>query len=176
MKKGTCALTSRIRKKVSPTSKRAQEEMVGFVLIIIIVSVILLIFLSSSLRNSNKVEIKSYEVESFIQSVLQTTSNCEDAGGFLSVQKLIFSCDDDENCLNEKTACETLDFILKKTSEESWAVEEDTPIKGYELIVISEDMNISIEEGNITKNYRGASQAFARRGKDYDVSFKLYYN
>ena len=158
-------------------SKRAQEEMVGFALIIIIVSVILLVFLGFFLRNSNNVEIKSYEVESFIQSVLQTTSDCEDAGGFLSVQKLIFSCESLEECLNGKSACEILNSTLEKISEESWNVGEDAPIKSYELKILSENTEIFLlEEGNITKNYRGASQPFTRRGKDYEMSFNLYYD
>ena len=157
--------------------KLAQEEMVGFALIIIIVAVILLIFLGFSLRNSNNVEIKSYEVESFIQSVLQTTSDCEDAGGFLSVQKLIFSCNDAEVCSDDTPACDVLTSTLEGISEESWNVGEDAPIKGYELKIASDETEIFLlEKGDITKNYRGASQPFTRRGKDYEVSFNLYYD
>ena len=58
--------------------KKAQEEMVGFALIIILVAVILLIFLGFSLRDQEKETIESYEVESFIQSFLQYTSDCRD--------------------------------------------------------------------------------------------------
>ena len=65
--------------------KRAQEEMVGFALIVIIVSVILVIFLGFSLRDQGKENVESYEVESFIQSFLQYTSECRDNFNFLSV-------------------------------------------------------------------------------------------
>ncbi len=176
-KKGTRALTSRIRRKICPTSKRSQEEIVGFALIIIIVSVILLIFLSFSLRSSKKMEIESYEVEGFIQAFLQHTSDCEDSRGFLSIQDLIFSCDNTEMCLDETPACEMINFTLTEISENSWNVGEDTPIKGYELIITSdgEDVLSPIVKGNVTQNYKGGSQPFAKRGKDYYISFKVYY-
>ncbi|MCK4647613.1 hypothetical protein KAT24_01635 [Candidatus Pacearchaeota archaeon] len=157
--------------------KKGQEEIVGFALIIIIVSVILLVFLSFSLRSSRKMEIESYEVEGFIQAFLQHTSNCEDALGFLSVQKLIFSCDRDEICLDGKSACEAMDFTLTEICENSWNVGKDAPIKGYQLKIISDETEIFLlNEGNVTKNYKGAAQDFVKRAKDYEVSFKVYYD
>jgi len=156
--------------------KKGQEEIVGFALIIIIVSVILLIFLSLSLRNSQKMEIQSYEVEGFIQAFLQHTSDCADAHGPLSVQDLIFSCENKEICLNDKSACEVRNFTLKEICENSWNVGEDTPIKGYELRIISDGTEILLlNEGNVTQNYKGGSQPFAKWGKDYEVSFQVYY-
>ena len=157
--------------------KKGQEEMIGFVLIIILVSIIVLVFLGFSLRNSNKVEIKSYEVESFIQSALQTTSDCEDSGGFLSVKDLILSCEDGEKCLNERDTCEVRDETLEKICEEAWKVEEDAPIKGYELRIILDGREIFLlEEGNVTQNSRGASYPLPKRSRTYDVSFNIYYS
>jgi len=157
--------------------RKGQEEMVGFALIIIIVSVILLIFLSLSLRSSKRAEIQSYEVEGFIQSFLQYTSDCEDELGFLSVQKLIFSCDSDEVCLDGRDTCVALNSTLREICENSWNVGEDTPIKAYELRITSDETEIFLlEKGNITQNYKGASQDFVKRGRDYEVSFKLYYS
>ncbi len=156
--------------------KKGQEEIVGFALIIIIVSVILLFFLSFSLRNSKDMEIESYEVEGFIQAFLQHTSDCEDALGFLSVQELILIDDYDEICLNGKSVREVMEFILTEISENSWNIGETTPIKGYELRIISDETEIFLlNEGDVTQNYKGGSQPFAKWGKDYDISFKVYY-
>ena len=157
-------------------NKHAQEEMVGFALIIIIVSVILLIFLSFSLRSSERMEIQSYEVEGFIQSFLQYTSDCEDSLEALSVQKLIFSCDDNEKCLDGRSACEAMDFTLKEICEKSWTVGEDTPVRGYELRITSDESEIFLfNKGNVTQNYKGAIQDFVKRGKNYEISFNVYY-
>ena len=156
--------------------KLGQEEIVGFALIIIIVSVILLVFLSFSLRNSKKMEIQSYEVEGFIQAFLQHTSDCDDGLKFLSVQKLIFSCDNNDVCMSGKSACKTMNSTLREISENSWKVGEDTPIKGYQLRIISDEMEILLlNEGNVTQNYKGAVQDFVKRGRNYQVSFKVYY-
>ena len=176
LKKGTCTLTSRIRKNICPTSKRAQEEIVGFALIIIIVSVILLFFLSLSLRSSNRMEIQSYEVEGFIQALLQHTSDCEDDLEFLSVQDLIFSCDNNEVCLDGTNVCDAMNLTLTNICENSWNVGENTPIEGYELRILSDEMDFLIDKGNITQNYKGAMQDFVKRGEDYEVSFKVYYD
>ena len=157
--------------------KQGQEEIVGFAIIIVIVYVILLVFLSFFLRSSRTMEIQSSEVEGFIQAFLQQTSDCEDALGFLSVQKLMFSCDNGEICFDERSACDVLDSTMQEISENSWNVGEDTFIRGYKLRMISEDEEIfMLEKGNITRNYKGALQPFSKRGKDYEVSFNLYYD
>ena len=157
--------------------KKGQEEIVGFALIIIIVSVILLFFLSFSLRDSQKMEIASYEVEGFIQAFLQHTSDCEDNLGFLSVQELIFSCDNNEMCLDERDVCDAMELTLTNICENSWNVGENTPIKGYELRITSDETEILlISKGNTTQNYKGAMQDFAKRGQDYEIFFKTYYD
>ncbi len=157
-------------------NKIGQEEMVGFALIMIMVAVILLIFLSFSLKSSGKEIVESYEVESFIESLLQYTSDCEDNLEYLSIQKLIFDCNDDKICLDERNTCDVLNLTLKDIIKESWNVEGDTPIKGYEFkIIIEGEEMLLIKEGNITKSYKEAMQDFSRRGEDYELFFKTFY-
>ena len=132
-KKATPALALAFGKKVCPKSKRSQEEMIGFALIIVLVAVILLIFLGFSLRSPQNETIESYEVESFIQAFLQYTTDCKDNLEFLSIKKLIFACSDRETCLDRRDTCEVLDSTLKGILEESWKVGENLPYKGYTL-------------------------------------------
>jgi len=157
--------------------KSGQEEMVGFALIMIIVAVILLIFLSFSLRKTEKETVESYEVNSFIQSFLQYTTDCRDNLEYLSIQKLIFDCYDKDKCIDERETCDVLNSTLKDILNESWKVEGDRPIKGYEIKIIideSEEMLI-IKKGNVTKNSKGATEPFSRAGKDYEIFFNAYY-
>lgn len=156
--------------------KEGQEEMVGFALIMIIVAVILLIFLSFSLNSSKKEIVESYEVESFIGATLQYTSDCEDNLEHLSIQKLIFDCADNKKCLDERSTCEALNSTLVDIIEESWKVEGDRPVKGYELkIIVDEKEMLLLKKGNLTSNYKGSVQDFSRRGEDYELTFKAYY-
>ena len=155
-------------------NKSGQEEMIGFALIVIIVAVIILIFISFSLTKPQKEPVESYEVESFIQSLLQYTSDCEDNLEYLPVQKLIASCFDNKICISGKTACEVMNSTLKGVIDESWKIEEGNPTKGYLLEILSgTERIISFKEGDVTNNYKGAMQPLGRN--NIEVVFNAYY-
>ncbi|MBT3404740.1 hypothetical protein HN832_02595 [archaeon] len=156
--------------------KNAQEEIVGFVLIMIIVAVLLVIFIGFSLRNSQKENVESYEVESFIQSSLQYTTNCEDNFEYLSMEKLIFRCIDNEVCLNGQNSCQVLDEIFRGMLKEGWRI-ENRPLEGYDLKIEVDGQELipSIFKGNLTKNYKGAVQDFTQSGRSVQILFRAYY-
>jgi len=154
--------------------KKAQEEMVGFALIIIIVAIILLVLLSISLRKPQE-GIQSYKVDSFIQAFLQYTSDCNDDFGSLDIKDLISECEEKETCLDGRNSCEVLDSTLKGIVEESWKVGADRPIVGYELKILSNNEEIFLlTEGNVTRNYKGSVQPFSKRGSNFEVFFTAY--
>ena len=157
--------------------KRAQEEIVGFAVIVIIVAVIMLFLLVFYIKSPKEESVKSYEVNSFIQSFLHYTTDCEDYYGGMSVKKLIFECDSNEVCLNdERRACEVLNSTLKAITKESWQVGENRSVKGYELkITTSQAEILLLKEGDITNNYKTGSQNFASGRDSVNVSFKAYY-
>ena len=153
--------------------KKAQEEIVGFALIIIIVAVILLFFINFYIRSGEKEGVESYEVDSFIQAFLHYTTDCEDYLEYLSVQDLIFECNNDALCLDDREACDILNSTLKNIVDKTWKVGENYPVKGYELkITINQQEVLSFIEGNITKNYKGAVQFLP---ESINVSFRAYY-
>jgi len=166
-------------KILNASPKKAQEEMIGFVLIIVLVAVIGLIFLGLSLRNPQKEIVESYEVESFIQSFLQYTTDCGNyRENYLPLQKLISACVDGEICLDERESCTVLSSTLTEIIESSWKVEGDRPIQGYELKIVLEDgtdVIPLINKGNVTKNSKGTSQPFTPLGENYKVDFTVYY-
>ena len=175
-KSGTSAMTSALNNKFCPKSKRSQEEMVGFIMIIIIVTVILLIFLGFALRSPQKEIVESYEIEGFIQVFLQYTTDCRDNLEYLSIKKLIFDCNDGRTCLDGRDTCEVLNSTLTNIIKESWKVEGDRPVKGYGLHITSDgEEMLFIEEGNVTNNYKGAVQDFSRSGSSIEISFMAYY-
>jgi hypothetical protein len=156
-------------------TKKAQEELVGFALIVIIVSVILLFLLSFSLRDDQRESVQNYEVDGFIQSFLQYTTDCEDNLEHLSVQDLIFECDDQATCLDGREACDVLDSTLKEIASESWKTGQDRPVKGYELLIsVNEQELLTIKEGNITNSYKGSLQDFTKGSDSIKVSFRVY--
>ena len=151
--------------------RQGQEEMVGFALIIIIVAVVLVVFLSLSLRNKEE-NVRSYEVDSFIQSALQYTTTCKDNFNYRSVMDLILDCDDNKTCLDGKNSCEVLGSELEEIIGKSWKVEEEAVNKRYELRIISNEKEILfLERGNATKSSRGSMQPLPR---DVKIFFIVY--
>ncbi len=157
-------------------NRKAQEEIIGFGLIIIIVAVILLVFLGFSLRDQQKEPVESYEVESFIQASLQYTTDCRDNLEYLSIQKLIFNCNNKELCLDGRNTCDVLNTTLKKIVEESWKIKGDRPVKAYRLNITSNEKEmLLIKQGNTTNNYKGSIQDFSRGGNSIEIFFTAYY-
>ncbi|MCK4553172.1 hypothetical protein KAT80_03130 [Candidatus Pacearchaeota archaeon] len=160
-------------------NKKAQEEIMGFALIIVLVAIIGLIFLGFSLRNPQKEIVESYEVESFIQAFLQYTTDCGNyRENYLPIQKIISKCVDDETCLDGRDSCDVLSSTLTEIIEESWKVDGDRPIQGYKLEIVLEDgteVIPLISNGNSTKNSKGVLQPFMPLGENYEIYFTVYY-
>ena len=157
--------------------RKAQEEIVGFGMIIIIVAIILLIFLSISLKKPEKDLIESYEINSFIQSVLQYNTGCRDTSNlkYLSVKDLIFECYKQGKCYDETNTCGVLNFTLNDILNKTWKTGEDYPYKGYNFNITLENRElISINKGNITNNYKAGLQNFAKSGNLIDIIFRVY--
>jgi len=155
--------------------KKGQEEMVGFGLIVIIVAVIVLIFVSFGLRDKGENYQNSYEIESFTQTLLQYTTDCEDNLGFLKIQKLIFLCTDREKCLDERDSCEVLNQTIDEIMKETWKI-QDRPEEGYSLSIMSNGGEIiKLEEGNFTNNFGYGLQSFSRSGNYVNMTLRIYY-
>ena len=156
-------------------SKKGQEEMVGFAVILIIVSIGLLILLSFLIRSPSNGTTESYQVESFIQSSLQYTSSCENEIEFLPVQDLIIACDNGVKCVDGTDSCAVLNSTIEDLVNSGWNVGNQSVVKGYNLKITADGQEkLTIKEGNQTSNSKGGFQDFSRSGSDYEVSLNVY--
>lgn len=160
------------------TRKEGQEEMVGFGLIIILVAVIFLVFLGVYLNKPSYI-VEDYEAGSFIQSILQYTTVCEDKNGNLSIQDLITKCKNEEVC-NPRgmDSCIILNNTIKELIKESWKASPNGIVKGYSFSINVSDnrgesnqMLLNVDGGVVTNNYRGSEQDFSG---NTIVSFRVY--
>ena len=152
--------------------KKGQEEMVGFVLIVVVVSVILLFFLGITLQNK-EAGIGSQEVKNFISSFLPYTTECKIKAKNVSIKNLVFECVDGEVCSNGENSCEVLENTLKEIVDASWNVGEENPNKGYILKILSNDREILfLKEGNLTGFYK--SSPLQNYAKGIDITFRVY--
>lgn len=116
------------------TRKKAQEEIVGFVLIVVIVAVIFLVFLAISLRRTGSATEKdSRDVFQFLESMTSYTTDCAVSyePAFSDIGDLARECYSSSNCVSGKTACQVLNRTLQEVIESSWKVGKDRPVKGY---------------------------------------------
>ena len=153
--------------------KKAQEEIVGFGIIIIIVAIIFVVVLAFMLSNNPERNVQSEEVNGYINSILQYTTDCEDYLEFKSIEKLISGCLRQDSCIDGREMCLVLNETITSISDSSWRVGAETPIKAYKFEIFDkeEKERLSIKKGNETKNSKSAMQNFHHS----DVIFSVYY-
>lgn len=155
-------------------SKKAQEEMVGFALILVILAVVILVFLSFSLRNKNPTEVQDFETASFVQTLQEYTTTCAiyNPRSFASIRELIRHCSTEEYCYDGSQSCDVLNETIYEILNNSWSVGEDYPKKGYLLNITyrGEEM-LSFSEGNLTRTFKGTTQELVNS----EITFNLYF-
>lgn len=163
--------------KMKLKNKKTQEEMIGFVLIVVLVSVILLILLMIYLNKDNKEgNMENLQIEGYLTSLMQLTTNCSDYEGYNSVKDLIYMCLNGEKCLNEESSCNVLKNTIESSLEETWKL-KNRPEKGYDFIIKFENQTKigPITKGNSTNNYIGALKSYSKSGQNIDITLKVYY-
>lgn len=141
-------------------NKHSQQEIIGFVLIIVIVSIIGVIFLSISLRRAGPSEQISIEVSNLLEASMYYTTDC--AVGFIPQYKdgqdLIKACWNDDKCLDERTACETLNKTLKEIIQQGLEVCEDKNKcvnKAYKMNIYYSPLDLDMPDEEILKFQEG---------------------
>jgi len=158
-------------------NKKGQEEMVGFVLIVVIVTIAVLVLLIFSMRRPSGLEA-SQEVENFIQASTYFTTDCKLAGNDLSLKKLIVACQNTERCSNDKDACESLKFNMNNLIESGFS---RGYYQGYELKIysVSEEINetkmiIDAKSGNLTGSWQAGDVLFPVPPYKFHIYMKVY--
>lgn len=118
-------------------TKHSQEEMVGFILIVVLVSVIALVFLGISIIRQPKQEYKSSEVSNFLGSFLQYTTACESRYFPLSMADVIKDCAESEakECDNGQLACSVMNSTTEEILSAAWAYGNASYLRGYEFSI-----------------------------------------
>lgn len=148
--------------------RKGQEEIVGFVLIVVIIAVAFVIFLGIKLRNPEPVQKESEILYQFLESSMEQTSDCviRQNGKNVALNELIKECHSfDNSCLNGQTSCEAARDTMESLIKSAWKVGQQEFYKGYEVTArysynISSDESedvFSITEGNCSNNYIGNS-------------------
>ena len=156
---------------------RAQEEMVGFILIILIVIVIGLFFVGYSLRHKTE-PVQNAEVGSMISAMLEYTTNCTPYGiSYYNLRDLLKACYNNEVCSNlEQDSCIYLQNLTKAILAVSVNT-TDRPVNAYEFkanfVGAKNQTILNITKGVCNKNITLASQQIAAEQGNIIVSLKF---
>lgn len=117
--------------------KKAQQEMVGFVLIVVVVVIALMIFLVISIRKPIQ-SSKSEELDNILSSVLTYTTDCSIDDTPQSINDLIQGCYKNQRCDGSVgMACEYLNTSLSAILTDIGKTE--SKYQGYEFSVVLAD-------------------------------------
>jgi len=157
---------------------KGQQEMVGFVLIVVLVVVAAMVFLVISMKQKQGDVGESIEIENLISAILESTTDCAIVfePQYSNVEDLIKSCQENDICSNlDKSACDYLDEKLNEIMID--VMNTEAKISAYELFVASrsgenEDLIIPvIKQGNCTGSVQG-SQAIINQAYG-DIVFRM---
>ena len=154
-------------------TKKAQSEMVGFALIVIIIAVIIIIFLAIQMNKTKDDSQNSYELESFVFSSLEYTTNCSSRQEYLPLRRVIYKCIDKEICENGVDPCSEMNKTLENLLNSSWKITNNSIVRGYQfnITLVGEEF-YEYHEGNLSRvNNLYSVQSF---DSGVDVFFKLY--
>jgi len=176
-----------IKNKNLLKSKRAQHEMVGFILIVVIVVIIGLILLVFYI-NQKPVRSLSSNVNNFLQASMLYTTSCYSGIEPLSLKELIKSCYRSEICSgeNSKSACDVLNSTFSELIHEAWIVSPEKAENAYFLDAIYEEKDedevtlvnqtiLSLQEGNCTGSRVGGEHFFQQDPGNIFVTMELCY-
>ena len=155
-------------------NKKAQQEIVGFVLIVVIVIIGLMVFLVMSVRTSEEIE-NSKQVDNILNSIMKHTTDCAISyePNYDTFGDLFKSCSEKKTCKNLNiTACDYLNDTLTDVLE-SMMKSESSRISAYEFTLsLKEGAGLLlITQGNCTGTLSGAQRIVPR--SDLVIGMKI---
>jgi len=142
--------------------KRSQEEIIGFVLIVVLVVIVGVILLGLALRKSSPSQ-NSVELSNFLEASMLTTTSCaiNFVPNYESLQDLILACWNNEKCLNDKPACEMLNKTAAELLDKSFPINSGR-YSGYKINIFyaineteSRQDILSLDKGNCSSGAGG---------------------
>ncbi|MCK5321468.1 hypothetical protein KAJ38_02725 [Candidatus Pacearchaeota archaeon] len=162
-------------------NKKGQQEMVGFVLIVVLVMVGLMVFLIISVRNSPE-PTNSLAIENLLASIMKHTTECAIVfePQFDNFEDLFKSCYEGDICSNlEQSACEYLNESLRDVVDA--LMDSEATVVAYQLDFFVRDDEgqqglLRIVEGNCTGPSLAAQRSIVSGSESLVVRIKTCNN
>jgi len=157
---------------------RGQQEMVGFVLIVILVVVGLMVFLVISIRSGDD-EVKSVGVENMLNALMKQTTDCAVVyvPDYDDFEDLFKSCHQGDQCSNLGVdACDYLNESLRVVLDGMFATE--TTVDAYQIDFFVKDDEgqsglLRIFGGNCTGTVTSAQRSVISHSDSLVIRLKI---
>jgi hypothetical protein len=141
--------------------KKAQEEIAGFVVIVVLVSVLFVVFLGLNLNKPQNTNKESKELVSYLDSLKEFTTNCTlDNRNYANIGEILGYCYKKKSCAQKEDSCSVLNNTLKEIFKATMPFGKDYNLKGYRFKAIYSSKTpklnetlLSISAGNCSSNY-----------------------
>lgn len=128
-------------------SRNGQEEIVGFVVVVVLIAIVALVFLSFSLRKEVPTRA-STTLTQFVEALSEYTSNCSlsRAPDYASVGELYRACYQGTSCADGASSCLILNQTLSALLDSGLKVGQERPLGGYRMrVTFLENMSANQE-------------------------------
>jgi len=147
--------------------KKAQEEVVGFAVVVVLVSVIFVIILGFSMNKPTTQDKQSTDVRQFLESIREVTTDCSLSGSIpANLKELMGACYSRTYCSSGAKACDELNNTMKDILEASYSPSEEAHIKAY-IFSIDFETSSSQRENLITQKSGNCSSNSYRESDDF---------
>ena len=158
---------------------KGQQEIVGFVLIVVLVMVGLMVFLIISVRDSGSVDSNSVGVSNMLDVIMRTTSDCAVVyePDYDNFEELFKSCFKEDSCSNlGETACEYLNESFEEIVSSMVASDALVGAWNAEFFVRDGDGILKWEEGKCSGAFSGAQRSIVSGGTSLVVRLRICEN
>ena len=161
-------------------NKKAQEEVMGFVIIVLIVMIIGLVFFAFALRRTTEtVEEQDAELDDLLQAMSYYTTDCKINSQYLNIKELVRKCyvSETARCENSENVCISLNNTIEDMLQEFLGQNlANQQIHSYSLNISNSKQITYIEQGNLEGNYIGSSTPIPTlTGEDVIIYLRFYY-
>lgn len=156
-------------------SRKGQQEIVGFVLIVVLVVVALMVFLVISLRDS-PVSEGSLEIGYMLDAIMKHTTECAIVyePDYDDFEDLFKSCHQGKQCSNlDESACDYLNESLAVVVGEMMASESAVSAYQIDFFVAEEGGLLQIIDGNCTGNINSAQRNIVSHSDSLIIRMKV---
>jgi len=123
-------------------NKRSQQEIMGFVLIVVIIVVVGVVFLGISLRKAPALNTEDLEISNFLTSSTKYTTDCVlDPPLPADLKEVIGACYAGKTCIDGRLACDVLNktYLDILNSPNPLKADSDRVIKHNKVLIYYQD-------------------------------------